>query len=323
MRNLYIGLGVLFLGAGIFWVSGDYPRLGMAALFAGGWSLVQGVRAGRESEGRRLRTEELSTEQARAAEASWQKALADYDRIEKVRRQIHDVDLSRQLTTIQQESSCMLDYLEKHPDRVPVARRFIDYYQDRAASLSEEFYELEQTRLETEQVRQVRTRLKETLAAFDEAYAAEFEKVMGPQLMDMEAEMTVMQQHLESEGIADDPSRPQPKKQPAAQAKRPSRQDIPFTFGKGRSGRNKSGQGSYSIVPPAVRGEVVKEKIILSLLAIFLGCIGAHKFYRGKTLAGILYLVLFWTFLPGFIGFIEGVRYLFMPVDDFYEKYYR
>lgn len=319
MRNLYIGLCVLFLGAGIFWVSGEYPRLGMAALFASGWSLVQGWRAWRESGGRKLRTDALQADLARAAEASWQKALADYDRIETVRRQIHDVELSRQLTAIQQESSCMLDYLEKHPDRVPVARRFIDYYQDRAASLSEEFHELEQTRLETEQVRQVRTRLKETLAAFDEAYAAEFEKVMGAQLMDMDAEMTVMQRHLESEGIADDPGRPQPQ---MAQSKR-SLQEIPFTAGKGRSGRNKSGKGSYSIVPPAVRGEVIKEKIILSLLAIFLGCIGAHKFYRGKTLAGILYLVFFWTFLPGFIGFIEGVRYLFMPVDDFYEKYYR
>ena len=325
MRNLYIGLGVLFWGAGIFWVSGEYPRLGMAALFAGGWSLVQGWRAWRESGGRKLRTDALQADLARAAEASWQKALADYDRIETVRRQIHDVELSRQLTTIQQESSCMLDYLEKHPDRVPVARRFIDYYQDRAASLSEEFHELEQTRLETEQVRQVRTRLKETLAAFDEAYAAEFEKVMGAQLMDMDAEMTVMQRHLESEGIADDPGRPQPqaRTQQKAQAKR-LRQDIPFmAAGNGRLGRNKSGKGSYSIVPPAVRGEVIKEKIILSLLAIFLGCIGAHKFYRGKTLAGILYLVFFWTFLPGFIGFIEGVRYLFMPVDDFYEKYYR
>ncbi|SFT66905.1 TM2 domain-containing membrane protein YozV [Selenomonas sp. GACV-9] len=322
MRNLYIGLGLLFLAAGAYWVSGDFPRLGMAALFAGGWSLVQGLRAGRESEERRLRTEDLSTELAQAAEAGWQKALADYDRIENVRRQIHDVELSRQLTTIQQESSSMLRYLEKHPDRVPVARRFIDYYQDRAASLSEEFYELEQTRLDTEQVRQVRTRLKETLAAFDEAYAAEFEKVMGPQLMDMDAEMTVMQQHFESEGIVDDPGRSQGKAQQTAQPQRP-RQDIPFSSTKGRAGRMKGGHGSYSIVPPAVRGDVVKEKIIMSLLAIFLGCIGAHKFYQGKTFAGIMYLVLFWTFLPGFIGFIEGVRYLFMPVDDFYEKYYR
>lgn len=322
MRNLYIGLGVLFLGAGIFWGSGEYPRLGMAALFAGGWSLVQGWRAWRESGGRKLRTDALQADLARAAEASWQKALADYDRIETVRRQIHDVELSRQLTAIQQESACMLNYLEKHPDRVPVARRFIDYYQDRAASLSEEFHELEQTRLETEQVRQVRMRLKETLAAFDEAYAAEFEKVMGPQLMDIDAEMTVMQQHLESEGIADDSNRFQENVQQTVQPQRP-RQDIPFFCGKGRAGRMKGGRGSYCLVPPAVRGEVVKEKIILSLLAIFLGCIGAHKFYRGKTWAGILYLVFFWTFLPGFIGFIEGVRYLFMPVDDFYKKYYR
>ncbi len=42
------------------------------------------------------------------------------------------------------------------------------------------------------------------------------------------------------------------------------------------------------------------------LLALFLGGIGAHKFYLGQTGTGILYLVFFWTYIPTILGFIEA-----------------
>ena len=32
--------------------------------------------------------------------------------------------------------------------------------------------------------------------------------------------------------------------------------------------------------------------------------------------------MFFWTFLPGVVGFCEGIRYLSMKMDDFYEDYY-
>jgi TM2 domain-containing membrane protein YozV len=42
------------------------------------------------------------------------------------------------------------------------------------------------------------------------------------------------------------------------------------------------------------------------LLALFLGNIGAHKFYMNKVGAGIVYLLFCWTFIPGIIAFIEA-----------------
>jgi TM2 domain-containing membrane protein YozV len=57
------------------------------------------------------------------------------------------------------------------------------------------------------------------------------------------------------------------------------------------------------------------------ILAIFLGGVGAHKFYLGQTGAGIVYLLFCWTFIPAFIGFIEGIVYLSMSDAAFNAKY--
>ena len=73
--------------------------------------------------------------------------------------------------------------------------------------------------------------------------------------------------------------------------------------------------------PEEDRPQIVETKLIQSALAIFLGSFGAHKFYQGKTLQGVIYFLLSWTLMPGLISTLEGIRYLFMPVEDFYEQY--
>lgn len=64
-----------------------------------------------------------------------------------------------------------------------------------------------------------------------------------------------------------------------------------------------------------------KSKTVAALLAIFLGSFGAHRFYLRSYGWGILYLLFFWTLIPGLIGFAEGVRYLLMDDNKFTAKY--
>lgn len=64
-----------------------------------------------------------------------------------------------------------------------------------------------------------------------------------------------------------------------------------------------------------------KNKWIAVLLAFFLGGLGAHKFYLGKIGWGVVYLLFFWTWIPGIIAFIEMLTYLFMSKSAFAEKY--
>lgn len=64
-----------------------------------------------------------------------------------------------------------------------------------------------------------------------------------------------------------------------------------------------------------------KSRTTAALLAVFLGWIGAHKFYLNQTGPGLLYLLFSWTYLPGIVGFFEGISYFRMNDQQFAEKH--
>ena len=47
----------------------------------------------------------------------------------------------------------------------------------------------------------------------------------------------------------------------------------------------------------------MKNKTTAGLLALFLGGLGAYKFYLGQGVAGAFYLLFCWTFIPSIIAF--------------------
>jgi TM2 domain-containing membrane protein YozV/cold shock CspA family protein len=97
-----------------------------------------------------------------------------------------------------------------------------------------------------------------------------------------------------------------------------------------------SGADALAIYP--VRGGVGpaasydRNRIAAALLAIFLGSLGLHKFYMGKSGAGIAMLLisLFGVILAGIptglmhlIAVIEGIIYLTMSEEQFDNTYIR
>lgn len=64
-----------------------------------------------------------------------------------------------------------------------------------------------------------------------------------------------------------------------------------------------------------------KSRITAALLALFLGGIGIHKFYLGKGVQGLIYLLFCWTFIPMLIALFEGIGYLMQSDAGFAAKY--
>lgn len=77
-----------------------------------------------------------------------------------------------------------------------------------------------------------------------------------------------------------------------------------------------SGSGEATEVP-----YYTKSKTAAGLLAVLLGGIGIQKFYLGKWVQGIVYILFFWTYIPAILGVIEGIRYLVLSDNDFAQKY--
>ena len=63
-----------------------------------------------------------------------------------------------------------------------------------------------------------------------------------------------------------------------------------------------------------------KNKAVTTLLTIFLGGFGAHKFYVGSWGWGIVYLLTFWLWIPMLAAIVEWIRYILMTDNEFNEK---
>lgn len=281
----------------------------------------------------RLDLQELEEERAQYLQENFDKATADFNYLEEARRNLSDRELAAQLKQMQGTAKSLLNHLEKNPQRIGLAHKFIDYYQDRAVKIVKQYLELEETHLSTDRVQELKSRMKQTLAALDGAYQDQFEHVLNDQIISADAELTVMEQQLDAEGI---PRRTIDVGKVDEQGDvrididlldRPIESERPRKFFPQGVQQSRRGHVDARPVidltpfPEEDRPQIVQTKLIQSALAIFLGSFGAHKFYQGKTLQGVIYFLLSWTTLPMWVSLVEGIRYLFMPVEDFYDQY--
>ena len=322
----------------------SFSILGAGAVAAGmlfaGREIVNAVNNRRP----RISLENFDADQAALLKEKFDKAVTDYYAVEDLSKKIKDQQVIEQIKQMQKVSHSMLTYLEKHPNRISSASKFVDYYQDRAVKILNDFHELESTGLATDKVEEQKQKLREILYGLDSAYADQFEKMLREKMLSTEAEIEVMNQQMDSEGIVrkkkferrdDLPSYGDPDKEFKIEPEIEEEhewanvsQDRMTNYNMDRVNplprrvdRRLPRRRQATFLTEYERSQAIKQKSIMSILAIFFGSFGAHKFYQRKNLQGVLYLFFFWTSIPTWISIAEGIRYIFMPLEDFYIQY--
>ncbi len=80
--------------------------------------------------------------------------------------------------------------------------------------------------------------------------------------------------------------------------------------------QNQNSNNGYDDNYYSTNSKKVVNKVSYIILAILFGGIGIHKFYSGKTVKGIFYLLFSWTGIPSIIGIIEGICACFKKEDS-------
>lgn len=319
--SLFLGLSFT---AHVSWLLYGSGILGLALLGSVAYTIIRKPKAAPDIE---LRLDD--SEASQALQDSFNQGITSFNYIQDTLPLIQDLAMKHVLQDMQGKARKLFQYLERHPQKITLARRFIDYYQDTTASLVMKYVELEKTGLTTTDVEDIKQRTRQTLYNLNTAYTEQFAKIVSSQLMDMDAELKVMNDSIQADGYHIEQDMPDfedttnngPTTRSNTATDIPdfsSSWDTPQPRRRRTSFLAKITQSLFHIDPP-----VLKQKLIISALAIFFGGFGAHKFYMGKTGWGILYLLFCWTAIPSLVGLIEGVRYFFMSGPDFERQYYR
>lgn len=73
--------------------------------------------------------------------------------------------------------------------------------------------------------------------------------------------------------------------------------------------------------PQVAVSSALKSQTVAGLWCSFLGAFGAHRFYLGKTVSGIFYLLFFWTYIPALIASVELLMIAFSSQQTWATKY--
>ena len=106
-----------------------------------------------------------------------EEAREDFESICQSVEKIQDQGLRENSERLYKTSSNILAYLEKNPDKISGAGRFIDYYQDTASSLLKKYVELQNSGLETPEARSLKEDTKKAMLMLNQAFEQQFQRL--------------------------------------------------------------------------------------------------------------------------------------------------
>ena len=132
-------------------------------------------------------------------EKKLEQAIEDYENIRKSVGKIIDLQVKETAQKLCETSAKIIEYLENNPEKIRQARQFIDYYQDTAAKLLKRYITLQNSEIDNAEVSRLKKETKSAFITLDTAFNNQFEKLMRGELIDMQADIDVLEKMVKSE----------------------------------------------------------------------------------------------------------------------------
>ena len=133
-----------------------------------------------------------------------EEAREDFESIRVSMDSIEDPELKKESERLHRTAGTILAYLEENPQKIPQARRFIDYYQDTASALLKKYVKLQEKGLRTREAMALMTQTRQAMETLNRAFEKQLEKLMQNELFDMEADIRLLKQTMKMEGYEEE-----------------------------------------------------------------------------------------------------------------------
>lgn len=128
-------------------------------------------------------------------------AREDFAAIETCKRKIRDSEVKAEVERLNLTAEKIIAFLEENPEKIRLARQFIDYYQDTASSLLQKYVKLQDTALSTGEVQKLKTETAKAVKTLNTVFEGQFQKLLRNEMVDMDAEIRLLQQTAKMENF--------------------------------------------------------------------------------------------------------------------------
>jgi hypothetical protein len=127
--------------------------------------------------------------------------------IRKVNDAIPDAEMTRKISRIEEITSHILDYQDKHPDKAADLRKFLSYYLPTTLKILNTYAELDRQRVSGENVTATKQRIEGMMDKVVEGFELQLDKLYENEMLDISSDISVMETMLSQDGLSNDESR--------------------------------------------------------------------------------------------------------------------
>ncbi len=124
-------------------------------------------------------------------------AHEDIQSIYMAAQNIKDKDIKQKAEKLHELGSRILKYLNDNPSSIPEARRFFTYYLDTGQNILNKYMRLETSNPGSAEIKELSEKTSRGMDILYDAFTKQFSRLMRNELMDVEADIKMLEESLE------------------------------------------------------------------------------------------------------------------------------